>query len=522
MVKSIRWRIQLWHSAVLLLVVECLGTLFYWRLEQSQFVAIDTEIEGAAQVLVSVLRSLPPPELERPGPLVSDEWDSPPGRAGPGGPRNGPRPGGRGGRGGPPRDPPDATSPDRHREQMSRFAQSLTLPDALRLRYADRRDGRPFFVVWKANGDVVKSDLPRDRIQRPDDSQFGDEGEIVLRWRGEVREALVAGPGGSKVIVGRSASVELADLRQWMWLLIGSGAGLVTLGIVGGVILSHGSLGSIRAMSATAAGISDRSLAERIDTAHIDHELRELADTLNGMFARLESSFARQAQFTADASHELRTPLTILLGNLELALSQPDVSPAVRESLEASLRAARRMRALVEHLLTLARADAGVLEVERQLFDLSGTVEECVDLLRPLARERQVELHVGARPAEIAGDPRLVAQVVINLVTNAIQYNRPGGRVDVSVAARSNDVLLVVADTGVGIPEQARTHLFERFYRVDAARSRASGGTGLGLAITKGIVSVHQGEIDLESEVGEGTTIRVRLPRGEAAAPQAC
>ena len=513
MVKSIRWRIQLWHSAVLLLVVECFGTLFYWRLEQSQFAAIDTELEGAAQLVVSVLRSLPPPELERPGPLVFPDRSSVA--------RPLPRPPRPSGRLGPPRDGPESLPPDRHREQMSRFDASLKLPESLRVRYAERREGRPFLVIWKSNGDVLKADPPRAPIARPEAALFGAEGAVAWRWRGEVREALAAGPSGSRVVVGRSAAAELADLRQWMWLLVGAGAGLVTVGIVGGVVLSYGSLESIRAMSAMAAGISDRNLTERIDAKQIDSELRELADTLNGMFARLEDAFARHAQFTADASHELRTPLTVMLGNLELALSQPDLTPAVRESLEASLRAARRMRALVDHLLTLARADAGVLEVERQLFDLSGTVEECVELLKPLAREKQVELHVEARPAEIVGDPRLVAQVVINLVTNGIQYNRPGGRVDVSVAARSRDVVLVVADTGSGIPAESQTHLFERFYRVDKARSRASGGTGLGLAITKGIVGAHRGQIEVESEVGEGTTIRVSLPRDESSS-QAC
>lgn len=171
------------------------------------------------------------------------------------------------------------------------------------------------------------------------------------------------------------------------------------------------------------------------------------------------------------------------------------------------------MRALVEHLLVLARADAGMLELDRQAFDLEGTVEECVELLRPLAKKRSVELHVAGRPAEVSGDPRLIAQVVINLVTNAIQYNREGGRVDVSVSTRSNDVEVAVADTGVGIPESARDHLFERFFRVDKARSRESGGTGLGLSITKSIVAAHGGSIEVDSELNLGTTIRVRFPK---------
>lgn len=511
MVKSIRWRIQLWHSAVLLLVVECFAALLYFRLEQTKYDAIDSELEGAGQLLVSVLQSIPPPELERRGRL----GDSPPPEAGPDERRPPPRhagPPGRGPRGGGIREG-EPRAWDRHYDQMRRFEQSLDIPLALRVRYGEQGSDSPYFAVWKGSGELLKASSGAAQLRLPADSEFAAAGVTAWRRRGDLREALFVGPVGTHIVVGRNIRAELYDLRQWLLLLVAAGVGLVALGIVGGTVLSYGSLGSIRAMSATAAGISERNLAERIDTRQIDSELRELADTLNSAFARLEHSFARQAQFTADASHELRTPLTVVLGNLELALSQPDLNPATRESLDASLRAARRMRALVDHLLVLARADAGMLELDRQAFDLEGTVEECVELLRPLASKRAVELRVTGRPAEVCGDPRLIAQVVINLVTNAIQYNREGGRVDVSVTERARDVEIVVADTGVGIPESAREHLFERFYRVDKTRSRESGGTGLGLSITKSIVAAHGGSIEVDSELELGTTIRVRFPR---------
>jgi heavy metal sensor kinase len=299
-------------------------------------------------------------------------------------------------------------------------------------------------------------------------------------------------------------------------LLVASGAGLVALGILGGALLSYRSLRSLRVMSAAAAGISARNLSERIDTQKVDQELLDLAETLNSAFGRLEQAFERQTQFTADASHELRTPLTVLLGNLELAVRSPGLADGTRESLEASLRAARRMRGLVDSLLTLARADSGVLELDYQTFDLGDTVEECIQLLEPLARNKNLQLFREIQPVEIHGDPRLLAQITINLLTNAIQYNREGGEVHVTLAAGDGRARLVIADTGVGIALEDQRHLFERFYRVDKARSRGAGGTGLGLSITRSLVAAHGGAIELTSVEGQGTTVRVDLPLARA------
>jgi heavy metal sensor kinase len=521
MVRSIRWRIQLWHSAVLLLVVECFAAFLYFRIEQSVFATIDSELEGACQSLVSVLRSIPPRELDRPGTLEQATWRPPEP------PEGAPPPP-------PPRLRPGELPPEeRHRRQMARFSSNLVLADGFTTRYDTRPEGGPYFVVWKSAGEVMKaSSTAAARLRRPtprellwtsrpprnppDGLEADEETGVAWRQRDAIREVVMPGPVGTLVMVGRPLDTEFAELRQWLVLLVASGAGLVALGILGGALLSYRSLRSLRVMSAAAAGISERNLSERIDTQKVDQELLDLAETLNSAFGRLEQAFERQTRFTADASHELRTPLTVLLGNLELAVRSPGLEEGTRESLEASLRAARRMRGLVDSLLTLARADSGALELDRQTFDLGDTVEECIQLLEPLARNKNLRLFREIQPVEIHGDPRLLAQITINLLTNAIQYNREGGEVRLTLASGDGRARLVIADTGVGIALEDQRHLFERFYRVDKARSRGAGGSGLGLSITRSLVAAHGGAIELTSVEGQGTTVRVDLPLARA------
>jgi heavy metal sensor kinase len=271
-------------------------------------------------------------------------------------------------------------------------------------------------------------------------------------------------------------------------------------------------------MSAAAASISASDLSGRLDATTTVGELKQLAETLNATFGRLEAAFERQKRFTADASHELRTPLTIILSQVELALRKERTPAEYREALEACLRAGHRMKGAIDGLLTLARADAREFQLAREKLDLKPLVEETVAMLRPLAAERNVTLRVVAEPCELVGDRERLREVVANLVTNAIRYNKPNGRVDVTLKGMA----LTVADTGIGIPEKDRPHIFERFYRVDKARLREdasagqaragdAGGTGLGLAISKLIVEAHGGTIGFVSREDEGTTFTVAL-----------
>jgi heavy metal sensor kinase len=314
------------------------------------------------------------------------------------------------------------------------------------------------------------------------------------------------------VLVGRSVAPELADLTRLAWQLLSTGLGVLALGLAGGWVLSRRAVRPIEAMSATAAAISADNLSRRIDLADVDSELGRLGQILNAMFARLEAAFERQVRFTADASHELRTPLSVIHSHAELALARPRSAEDYRAALEASLRAAKRMKGLVDGLLTLARADAGRLEMTRGHLDLGELVQESAALLAPLAAAAGVHVSLAAKPVAVTGDAGRLTQVVTNLLTNAIHYNRAGGSVTVTVESIEGEAVLTVADTGRGIPAADREHLFERFYRVDKARSRELGGSGLGLAICKSIVEAHGGAITFTSEVDRGTTFEVRLP----------
>ena len=253
---------------------------------------------------------------------------------------------------------------------------------------------------------------------------------------------------------------------------------------------------------------------ERVNLAGVDAELAQLGAILNDMLGRLETSFEQQVRFTADASHELRTPLSVFLAHIELAMSRPRTAEEYREALTTCGRAAGRMKSLVDDLLTLARADAGRLALKATRVDLGAIAEECAGLLETLAARRGIRVEVATAPAELSADPDRLAQVATNLIANAILHNRPGGRVKVSTASEESEVVLTVADTGVGISEVDLPLLFDRFYRVNSARSREHGGSGLGLAICRSIVEAHGGRIAVESRLGAGTTVTVRLPTG--------
>ena len=315
------------------------------------------------------------------------------------------------------------------------------------------------------------------------------------------------------MLVGKSMLPDLAELHRSAWLLAGAGAAVLLLGLAGGWVLSLRAVRPIGAMTRAAQEISATNLSRRIDVAGTQSELGTLGAVLNDTFARLESAFEQQVRFTADASHELRTPLSVIHTHTQLALSRERSAQEYRKTIETCLRASDRMKGLVDSLLVLAKADAGRLSLDPISFDLQDIVHDCMTMIAPLAQEKNVTVDATLKEAELTADPTRVAQVVTNLLTNAIRYNHEGGRVQIAVASDEHDAILTITDTGVGIPAENQPHLFERFYRVDAARSREMGGSGLGLAICRSIVEAHGGSISFQSESGKGPAFTVRLPR---------
>jgi heavy metal sensor kinase len=334
----------------------------------------------------------------------------------------------------------------------------------------------------------------------------------IIRARGNLREIISFTPPGEAVIAGINIGAEQAELRRLGWLLFTAGAGVLLLGLAGGWWMATRAIRPIQDISTTAAKISAGDLSQRIETGEAESELGQLAGVLNSTFARLDAAFAQQKQFTSDAAHELRTPVSVILTQIQSALTRERSGPEYRETLEACQRAAQRMRRLIESLLELARFDAGQQPLKQMPFDLAAVARDCAELVQPLAEERGVVIFSELPEAKCQGDSERVGQVVTNLLTNAVNYNRRGGEVWVRTRLINGSVELSVADSGPGIPEEHLPKIFDRFYRVDTARTSAQGRSGLGLAICKAIVEAHGGSIAVANRSGGGAEFSVRLP----------
>ena len=288
--------------------------------------------------------------------------------------------------------------------------------------------------------------------------------------------------------------------------------------IGGGYLLMRRALKPVAEITSRAEGITSRNLSERLPIAPTGDELERLSVSLNRMIARLEESFQHTSRFTADASHELRTPLTILRGELESIAQRPNLDPEVQDTIGSTLEETDRLARIVESLLAISRLDAGEARMDRVRFDLAEVAATTTDQMRLLAEDKSISLRCDARSSvEVEGDRSRIKQVVVNLLDNAIKYTGGGGAVEVKVSAFDKRAVLEVSDNGLGIPAEALPHVFERFYRVDKARSRQMGGAGLGLSIVKSICAAHNGQVKVESSEGRGSRFRVELPLANGA-----
>jgi heavy metal sensor kinase len=496
--RSIKWRLQLWYGAILVVVLVGFGITAYQLERGRQFRRIDEELHRRASAIANVLR--PPP---RRGPGAGEP---PFGRPPPGQSRFD--------------QPLDNHPPEREPQPLRVFH----LPPQL-ARLFDTGDTNGFYyVISRDSGELSRSaNAPRrELIGAPDKHsvisvntvpplRFNPSERQPARMRHEFREVIAATPGET-ILVGRRIAVELAELRQVAWGLTGVGSVVLLLGLAGGWWIATRAIHPITDISAAAVKIAAGDLSQRINVADTDNELGRLAGVLNSTFVRLEAAFAQQGRFTSDAAHELRTPIAVLLTQTQTALSRERNSTEYRETLEACQRAAQRMRRLIESLLELARFDAGQEMIKRLPFDLARIAQDCVEQVRPLAEQRGVSIVVELPALECEGDSERLAQVITNLLTNAIQHNPGGCEVRVRTQNENGTAVLSVTDAGRGIPESDMPHIFERFYRADKSRSGSSGNAGLGLAISRAIVEAHGGTIEVSSQLGAGTTFTIRLP----------
>lgn len=447
--RSIRWRLLVWYG-LLLVTVLCGFGFTAWHFEKGRrFRRMDDGLQGRLSVLINAFRVVP-----------------------------------------------ERTDKKRNPELRLTSEQTALFGGV---------DGYYYLVWMQGSQPIIAS------AGAPQNVPVPSAHENNPRMRGGVRESFLFAAPVNCVLVGHSTANEESDLQAFGGALIGIGLAIVAAGLFGGWWLLTQALVPVEKIAAAAEKIATGDLSQRIGLPETESELGRLAAVLNGSFARLEALFVQQARFTADAAHELRTPVAIMLTQTQSALTRERSPAEYRETLEACQRATQRMRRLIESLLQLARLDAGQDALCCTSCDLAKIAFECLELLNPLAEARGIHFNTQLPPLPCEGDPERLAQVVMNLVANAIDYNRDNGEVCISTNRRQDMAILVVRDTGVGIAAEDLPHVFERFHRCDPSRT-AGTHSGLGLAIACAIVRAHGGAIEVTSKLGEGTTFTVSLP----------
>jgi len=281
-----------------------------------------------------------------------------------------------------------------------------------------------------------------------------------------------------------------------------------------GYWLSRRALAPVDAITKAARDITGTNLNRRVQQLQTGDELQRLSDTLNEMLARIEAAFVRVSQFTADASHELRTPVSLIRTEAEIALRKSRDEAEYQDALSHILAEAERTSALIEQLLSLARADAGREQLDFQQFDLHNTVRTVASEWRRIAAAQGLDFIESLDESSlfVAADNSLLKRLLNILLDNAVKYTPRPGTIEIKLEERQANAMITVRDTGIGMSPEDQTRIFERFYRADKARSRESGGTGLGLAIAQWIVEQHGGAIAVNSTLGKGSKFVVQLP----------
>jgi heavy metal sensor kinase len=370
-------------------------------------------------------------------------------------------------------------------------------------------------ALWKRLGPNVDFSNIAEAVQQ---ALFGIDTLVTAETKEGPDVRLVAVPlnvnSQSRValVVGRLPNDILNMLASFRLAILNSSILLLVLAGVGGWFLAGRTLKPVERIADIARGIGEGDLSRRIDV-ETDDELGRLAQTLNGMIARLEEAFVKQRQFVADASHELRTPLAVIQAESSLVLEKPRDPEQYRRSLELVSQEVDYMSEIVGKLLVLARSDAGSEQLNVQDIDLAALLAELGQDLEALAQERGLELSFDPMdPLTVKGDRVRLRQLFLNLLDNALRYTPGGGAIKGSVVRQDDQAVVSIGDSGIGIPEEHLPFIFDRFYRVDKVRTNGEGGTGLGLSIATSVAKMHGGTIEVESRLGGGTTFRVLLP----------
>jgi heavy metal sensor kinase len=383
--------------------------------------------------------------------------------------------------------------------------------------YDEGQGGRGLVSVTDENGGVLYASAGMAALNMADERVWeakpfyanlhGDEFRVL-------REAIN--------VAGKTYDIEIAIYTEdfdratdrFQKVLYSIAPAFLLLAALGGYWISRRALAPVEKIIGDARRIGVTSLSERLTVSDTGDELERLADTLNEMLARLEASFQRVIQFTADASHELRTPISVMRTNAEITLRKPRTESEYREALSQILGETENLSRLVEQLLDLARADSGAAALAMTRTNLSQALQKASRQAQVLAEQKELKItaQLPEQPVWVQGDAAALERLFLISLENAVKYTPSGGHVDVRLKSQDSFAITEIRDSGIGIAANDIPHIFERFYQADPSRSRENGGHGLGLAIGRWIAQTHGGDISVESEISKGSLFQIRLP----------
>ena len=380
-----------------------------------------------------------------------------------------------------------------------------------------------WFEIWSPEGQLLYRNRPFTGRSLPplQPDEESREGFVFrsLRLTNGIRVRIMSGMINIEgnwlyIRLVRSEEKLWRELASFFWLLIIALPVAVLVAGLGGYFLAKKFLAPVDKMALKARQIGAGNLQERLPVLNPHDELGNLANAFNELLERIHKSFERLKQFTSDAAHELRTPLTAIRSIGEVGLQDRKSAEQYREIIGSMLEENQRLTHLVNNLLFLSRADARSVKIKMESLDIYDFMRQTIDLIQPLAEEKKQTILLEGESVTTKADRTLLKQALLNLLDNAIKYSAEKEIITTRVQRDDSKTISIrVMDNGPGIPPEHREKIFERFHRVDKGRSRDMGGSGLGLAIARWAVEMQGGNINVESEIGKGTTFVIYLQR---------